>query len=141
MKLISTKKVILDTKSEKQTLELFNFEKFSDNSGYRCDLKIASYPFICEKHDLFIDNEHFDVFLEKIRKMYDQLDGQAELMYRYEQDEIIFSMNKKGQLKITGKIFAYSEFQQSLDFIFVTDQTALIEFISNLSDVYEDLKV
>ena len=125
----------LQTNRESTALQFSNVEKFSDGSGYCCDLAVRSGGFACQRQFYFDDDRLTDA-LVSLRRMIDGLPGEAIFKFRYEEDFLRIETNRLGHVFISGELHEYSEMAQSLKFAFRTDQTVLAPLVRELAVVH-----
>jgi hypothetical protein len=119
--------VALATNDEAKCLELRDVDVFGDS--LQCQLRVRSEPFSVVVRAEF---DNLRTAVEELRRMHANLAGDVRLGAAYQDTFVVFSMNNRGQLKVSGVIITDDELRQRLDFSFVTDQTALPSFIGGL---------
>ena len=127
------KKIELQTHDDNKVLKLTILEMYG-NSSCRCRLEVFSNGFGCDKEvyfDKLID------FIEALESMNQSLNGTAKLQEDYNDHYLKFTLNKVGQLTVEGQILEYSETEQNLEFMFLTDQTCLVPLIEELKTINE----
>jgi len=123
--------LILQTNQANPSLSLEGIERYSDGSGYGCNLCLrsgwveAKYRFIFETPPL-ID------FIASLELLDKNLTGIAKLKPMWEAPFIEFEGTGLGQIEVRGILIEYSERSQQVQFAFVTDQTCLRPFIVGL---------
>lgn len=126
----------LSTFNEAHSLIMNEIEKLEYDEGYRCSIIIRSGNFSGSSPSFLMDKESFETFLDKIKKMNNNLEGEACLRYRMEPEWVCFEMTKMGHLYISGEFYDLGEIEQHLDFKFKEDQTCLPSLIECFENVY-----
>ncbi len=88
-------------------------------------VNVRSRGFSCSK-PMMVDNVRHAV--AALEELVTSLSGEVRLGAAYEDDEVVFEMNNRGQLFVRGRLVSYGELTQRLEFEFQTDQTALVPF-------------
>lgn len=70
-----------------------------------------------------------------MRKMVAGEPGVAKIKARWDDDFVEIAMNDMGHVVVTGEVFERNIPEQSLRFGFITDQTVLGPFVSDLSEL------
>lgn len=122
----------LQTYRDDTWLRLSNVEKFSDGSGFRCDLAVRSGGFTCQ-YPFYFDADLLADAIDSLRRMITGLPGLATIKGRYEADFLCFELNKLGHLFVPGELHEHGELSQSLKFAFKTDQTVLAPLAQELA--------
>ncbi len=133
---IVAEQIELESNRDTTTLRLSNVEKFGDASGYRCNLKVHSSGFACERQ-FYFDDDSLAEAIVSLRRMANGQPGEATVKDRYEYDFLRFAMNRLGHVVVSGALHEYGELSQSLEFAFRTDQTVLAALIRELTAIHE----
>lgn len=123
--------------SPTEFVELSNVERFGDGSGYRAQLRVNAGSFACNGHPFYFDN--LEVFIEGLRRGYEELSGAVELRHRYEDEYVKFEFTSRGHLVASGLIIDYGPPECHLQFAFETDQTVCSAFLRDLYSIAEQL--
>jgi hypothetical protein len=126
----------LQTHRDATSLRLSNIEKFSDSSGYRCDLSVRSGGFVCER-PFYFDDWHLSEAIKMLRTMIECMPGEAVLKGMWEDHFIRFKVNHLGHVVVSGELFEYAELAQSIKFAFRTDQTVLDPLLRDFVSIQE----
>jgi hypothetical protein len=132
---IVDERIELQTNSDRAALQLSNVEKFSDGSGYRCDLAVHSGGFACER-PFYFDDAFLENAVASLRRMVAGSPTEAIIKGRYEDDFLRFEMNRLGHVFVSGELHEHSELAQSLAFAFRTDQTVLAPLVRDLAAIH-----
>ena len=76
----------------------------------------------------------FCKFVEQLRELYDFRRRTVELSEFCYGSQVVFTLEKAGQLAISGELFGEAK-EQSLRFSFKADQTALLPFVNSLEKI------
>ena len=124
MSLVVAEKIELQTHDRAKVIQLVSVQKFTDGSGYRCDLHVCSGGFSCDRPFYFDDVALADA-LGSIQRMMSGMAGHAIIKGEWETDFLRLESNEMGHVVVSGEITEHSEYQQCLVFSFRTDQTIL----------------
>lgn len=119
--------VVLATNDPEKELSFAELDLMEDCLQIR--VNVRTQGFACSKAMMIDDVRHAVGALEE---MVTALKGEVRLGAAYEDDELVFKMNDRGQLFVRGRLVAYGEFTHKLEFEFQTDQTALAPFAREL---------
>jgi hypothetical protein len=115
----------LDTKDDAQQLVFKDIKNFG-SAGCRCRILVSSYGFMCDRPFEF---NNVGQFLKDLRKMHEELTGEARLSQEYEDNFVELKVDGLGRIYVRGQVVHYADIDQSLEFGFVTDQTCLARLI------------
>jgi hypothetical protein len=124
--------------SPQDFIEVSKVERFSDGSGYRSQLSVASGGFSCSGHPFYFDD--LDGFTKAITKAYDRVGGKARLAHNYEEDFIEVEVLRGGHVSVAGFIVQHGPPHQELRFAFGCDQTFLPELLRSLKQMAGELE-
>jgi hypothetical protein len=124
----------LNTHSEQHCLFMKNIELFDDGSGGACFLEVMSFPFSAATQ-FFFDQPSLDEFVAALESLDAKLVGEAKLGQQFEEPFFSLRRNGRGQIIVSGVLAIFAEHSQRLEFEFVTDQTVLSSFISDLKAI------
>jgi hypothetical protein len=119
-------------------LVLSEFIRYSDDSSIRFKLFCRSSYFEIRNFNFFSDFSSFKLFLNKIKNVYEILDGQAEIKTSYENDVIRLIGKSNGSIVINCEAY-FNGGSESCIIEYVIDQTYLPGFIEDLQIVYNEL--
>jgi hypothetical protein len=123
--------------SPSEFVELSEFERFDDGSGYRAVLRAASGEFACTGREFYFDD--LPVFLDRLREAYQRVSGSAELRLRYEEEFLRIELTQLGHIVVSGLLIQYGPFGCRLQFSFEADQSFCPPFIAQLQEASDDL--
>ncbi len=124
----------LTTHSDQHQLAMKNIELFGDGSGGSCVLGVVSFPFSASA-SFFFDYPLIGEFVSALEELSAKLVGEAKLGQQFEEPYFSLRGNGRGQIVVSGVLTVAAEHSQRLEFEFVTDQTSLPPFISDLKAV------
>jgi hypothetical protein len=119
--------LVLETNDAEKELSFGELDLMEDCLQMR--VSVRSQGFSCSK-TMMVDNFRYAV--GALEEMVSALQGEVRLGAAYEDDELVFKMNHRGQLFVRGRLVANGEFTHKLEFEFQTDQTALAPFAREL---------
>jgi len=119
--------IALATNDSEKELAFSELELLGDSLQTR--VRIRSHGFAAQTNFMADD---FPSIVTALREMSLKLQGEVRLGAAYEDDEIVLSMNDRGQLFVRGRLVKHAEEPHRLEFEFRTDQTALAPFVSEL---------
>lgn len=122
--------IALATNDSDKELVLTELDLVGD--ALQARLRVRSHGFAAEKAFMVDD---FSAALAGLLEMSLALRGEVRLGAAYEEDEVMLSMNDRGQLFVQGRLVEYGEGTQILEFQFRTDQTALASFVRELESL------
>ncbi len=123
--------------SKTEFLRLQNVERFSDWSGYCCQISVRAGEFACHGRRFYFND--LPQFVEQLRATHMSLKGHAELRHRYEPEFLRFQYDSRGHVHVTGFLTDYGGRACSLRFTLEADQTFMPEFISGLERIVREL--
>ena len=132
METIAKPTIVLATNSDERTVELREVIRFADGSGFQSEMFVRCHGF--SAHQTFYFSERsFLATLKALRRMDEQLQGEARLDEIYEHDQFLqFTMLSHGHVLVSGQLVLVSEHTNRLSFAFETDQTCLAPLIRSL---------
>ena len=117
-----------------------NFIVIEDFDSYADGLNIATF-WLRVKSGTFqaysscdCSTQQFCDFVKQLQEMYEFRCFNATLSAMYYGSSVSLALDKKGHIKVEGKIFDYG-MEQCLTFTFTTDQSTLPPFISGLKNM------
>jgi hypothetical protein len=128
----------LKTNDDRFVLQMRNIEDVGGEC-FRCDLFVRSGGFSCRR-PFYFDDSHFPDAVASLRQMNTGTIGEATIKARWEDDYLTFQSDKLGHVFVTGELFEYADFSQSLKFGFVTDQTVLGPLVRDLESLLSERK-
>jgi hypothetical protein len=119
--------VVLVTNDVEKELSVAELDLMEDCLQMR--VSVRSRGLSCSK-TMMVDNIRHAV--GALEQMAVALHGEVRLGAAYEDDELVFKTNDRGQVFVRGRLVTYGEFTHKLEFEFQTDQTALAPFAREL---------
>lgn len=126
----------LRTNDPAAVVRLSHVEKFSDGSGYRCELTVVSGDFSCRR-PFYFDEAILSAAVRELESMATGKPGTAFIKAEWEEDFLRFQSNDMGHVWVSGEIFEHAELTQRLKFAFRTDQTVLLPLVRDLRVLQE----
>ncbi len=123
--------IVLQTNLENPALRFEAIERYSDGSGYGCDLSLQS-GWIDAKYRFIFETAPLVDFIAGLEALDRDLTGTAKLKPLWEDEFIEFEGTALGQIEVRGLLVEYSERPQRVEFAFMTDQTCLKPLIIGL---------
>ena len=124
--------IILATNCRDPALELRDVERFADGSGFCSEMFIRCHGFSALRRFYFSERS-FHATLKALRRMDEQLQGEARLDEIYEHDQFLqFTVDSRGHVRVTGQLVFLDGSSNRLSFEFDTDQTCLAPLIRAL---------
>jgi hypothetical protein len=124
--------IILATNNDDPALELRSVERFSDGSGFCSEMFVCCHGFSAAR-PFYFSERSFRAALKALRRMDEQLQGEARFDEDWEQDQFLqFTMRSQGHVFVSGQLVLLTGHTNRLSFSFETDQTCLAPFIRSL---------
>jgi hypothetical protein len=124
--------ITLATNTADPHLEFRDLRRFSDGSGFTCQLLVRSHGFFAQRPFYFSDRS-FRAALPALREMDLNLQGEARLEEDWEHDQfLLFEMHAQGHVFVSGQLVLLDGGSNRLSFSFQTDQTCLAPLIHSL---------
>jgi hypothetical protein len=117
--------------SEVEYLRLFDFERFDDGSGYRCNVDARSGEFGCFGKTFYFDD--MPKVVASLREAYQSLKGTVEMRQRYEHESLTFLSTGRGHFVAKGILTDYRDHE--LRFALEVDQTYIQPFLAALERI------
>ena len=124
----------LQTHDARKQMELRDVSQTGPD--YQCRLVVNSRGFAVDRTFWFGDF-HLRQFIEDLRSMNANLQGDATLREEFEDHFIKLSCDKQGHVTVTGQIAVHSDLPQKIEFAFRTDQTCLTPLIRDLAKLVQ----
>lgn len=121
----------LQTNDPAKVVRLSRIKRYSDGSGYSCELTIVSGGFSCRRPFVF-DDAALSAAVPQLQKMATAAPGTAIIKGQWEQDFLQIESNALSHVTVSGEVFEHSEFDQRLKFAFQTDETILAPLVEDL---------
>jgi hypothetical protein len=122
--------IALATNDPEKELSFSELDLMGDGIQFRVTVRSQGYA--CSK-EMLVDD--FRGAVGALMDMAAVLKGEVRLGAAYEDDELMFKINDRGQVFVRGRLVAYGEFTHKLEFEFQTDQTALAPFARELDGI------
>ena len=123
--------IFLQTDNESQRVELRDIENSGTDYIFNLIIKSGGFGADCRFE---FNEEYLNVFLVDLQHMEEKLVGRAELKAYFGENQITLEVVKTGQIEISGHLDKFDgEFQQSLSFCLITDQTVLKPLINDFN--------
>ncbi len=113
-------------------------ERFRDGSGYRGRISVRSGSFALHDFNFYFDG--LDEFSSRVRQLYSNLSGTAELRQQWERSHLSISATSRGHIRVAGHFEFFDGGSHRLEFSFESDQSFLPSFIASLERVCRELK-
>lgn len=127
--------IVLATNSSDPALELRSVERFADGSGFSSEMFVCCHGFSATRRFYFSERS-FRAALKALRRMDDQLQGEARLDEDYEHDQFLqFAVDSRGHVTVSGQLVLLDGRTNRISFMFDTDQTCLAPLVSSLSSL------
>ena len=124
--------IVLATNSDDPAVELRGVQRFADGSGFCFEMFVRCHGFSAER-PFYFSERSFAAALKALRRMDEQLQGEARLDEDYEHDQFLqFTVDSRGHVLVSGQLVLLSEHTNRLSFAFQTDQTCLAPLIRSL---------
>ena len=124
--------IVLATNSGDPALELRDVERFADGSGFSSEMFVCCHGFSALRRFYFSERS-FRAALKALRRMDEQLQGEARLDEDYEHDQFLqFAVDSRGHVTVSGQLVLLDGRSNRLSFTFDTDQTCLAPFVRAL---------
>ncbi len=133
--MLATTKITLGS-DEAAHFCISSLECFGSDSGWRGLLTMRSGSYAAIDHTFYFD-DLFE-FRDRIRSIYENLDGTAILRSRYEHDCLEVTATSRGHIAIKGHFETYTPETNRIDLEFILDQTFLPRLISSLDRAIEE---
>ena len=129
-------RISLETNREDAVFFLSKLDRFADGSGYRCQLYVSSGSFTYNGN-FYFDLPHLQSAVLALGRMEEELSDEAVLKGEWEEDHIKLTVARTGHVIVSGTVFSRGDLQQSLKFMFETDQTVIRPFRDDLEGLLE----
>ena len=127
--------IVLSTNTSDPTLELRDIERFADGSGFRAEMFVSCHGFSALRRFYFSERS-FRAALKALRRMDEQLQGEARLDEDYEHDQFLqFALDSRGHVSVSGQLVLLDGRPNRLSFTFDTDQTCLAPLVRSLDSL------
>lgn len=127
----STPNVAAIEVSESEYLRLYDFERFDDGSGYKCQLDARSGEFGCFGKAFYF--EDLPKVVTTLRVAFQSLKGAVEMRQRFEHESVTFLSTGQGHFTVKGKLTDYKDHE--LRFALEVDQTYIGPFVAALERI------
>lgn len=131
---VLSRPIALRTNRDDAVVRLSQIEKFTDGSGYGCQLFVKSGSFTYDG-SFYFDNNQLQTAVAALREMDANLSGEAVLKGTWEEDHIRIAVNEMGHVIVSGALFLQSDLPQALKFMFKTDQSVIKPFLDDLGSL------
>ncbi len=128
---IADETIELQTNDPEKVVRLSRVEKYSDRSGYGCEITIISTGFSCKQPFCF-DDVSLSEAIPRLEEMAAGAVGMCVIKGQWEDDYIKVEANAIGHVIVSGEIFERSYREQHLKYSFRTDQTMLLPLARDL---------
>ena len=127
--------IVLATNSSDPALELRSVERYPDGSGFSSEMFVCCHGFSALRRFYFSERS-FRAALKALRRMVEQLQGEARLDEDYEHDQFIqFTVDSRGHVTVSGQLVLLDGRTNRLSFTFDTDQTCLASLVRSLNSL------
>jgi hypothetical protein len=117
----------LATNDPEKELVLSEFELLGESLMVRVNVRSEAFA---GTKVMIVDD--IRAVVDRLLRMSRDLEGEARLARACESDEVVMNMNARGQLLVSGHLESDDGGTHKLDFLFQTDQTALVPFAREL---------
>jgi len=120
-----THSIVLATHTNDPAMVFRDLRRFSDGSGFTCELDVCSQGFAA-KRPFYFTERSFRSALQSLRNMERELTGEARFEEEWEHHQFLqLAMASHGHVVVSGRLCLLSDVPNELSFAFQTDQTCL----------------